>query len=77
MLHFQPWADFRRVRCPGNTGDFIKMAGAIGARLGNMVNAFRAQIIVEQALTDPDGVHNVFYIPGDSVMVVNRYGRRS
>ncbi len=76
MLHFQPGPIFGGCAAPGNTGDFIKMAGAIGARLGNMVNAFRAQIIVEQALTDPDGVHNVFYIPGDSVMVVNRYGRR-
>mgnify|MGYP000879218646 FL=1 len=76
MLHFQPGPSFGGCAAPTNSGDFIKMAGAIGAKLGNMVGAFRAEIIVEEALADPDGVHNVFYIPGDSVIEVNRYGRR-
>ncbi len=31
---------------------------------------------MEQALTDPNGVHNIFYVPGDSVLEVNRYGLR-
>jgi hypothetical protein len=52
------------------------MAGTIGAKLGNMAGAFRAQIVLEQALADPKGVHNVFFVPGDSVLMVNRYGRR-
>ncbi|MHB1314504.1 MAG: FAD-dependent oxidoreductase [Christensenellales bacterium] len=76
LLHFQRGPVIGGCAAPTNTGDFIKMAGAIGAKLGNMAGAFRAEIILEQALSDPDGVHNVFYIPGDSVLEVNRYGRR-
>lgn len=76
MLHFQRGPHFGGCAAPTNTGDFIKMAGAIGAKLGNTAGAFRAEIILEQALTDPNGVHNIFYVPGDSVMEVNRYGLR-
>ena len=76
MLHFQRGPHFGGCAAPGNTGDFIYMAGAIGAQLGNMASAWRAQIVLEQALADPDGVHNVFYVLGDSVLEVNRYGQR-
>ena len=76
MLHFQRGPHFGGCSAPTNTGDFIKMAGTVGAKLGNTAGAFRAEIILEQALSDPYGVHNVFYIPGDSVIEVNRYGRR-
>ncbi|NTU89105.1 MAG: FAD-dependent oxidoreductase [Actinobacteria bacterium] len=76
MLHFQRGPHFGGCAAPTNTGDFIRMAGLIGAKLGNMANAFRAEIVVEQALANPEGVHNVFYIPGDSVIEVNRYGHR-
>ncbi len=76
MLHFQRGPHFGGCAAPTNTGDFIKMAGAIGAQLGNMAGAFRAEIVLEQAIADPTGVHNVFYIPGDSILEVNRYGKR-
>jgi len=76
MLRFQRGPHFGGCAAPSNTGDFITMAGAIGAQLGNTAGAFRAEIVLEQALADPGGVHNVFYIPGDSVIEVNRYGQR-
>lgn len=76
VLAFQRGPQFGGCAAPTNTGDFIKMAGAIGAKLGNMAGAFRAEIILEQALAEPEGVHNVFFVPGDSVLEVNRYGRR-
>lgn len=76
MLHFQRGPHFGGCAAPTNTGDFIKMAGSIGAKLGNTAGAFRAEIILEQALSDPGGVHNIFYVPGDSVLEVNRYGCR-
>jgi len=76
MLHFQRGPHFGGCAAPSNTGDFVKLAGAIGARLGNMAGAFRAEIMLEPAITNPDGVHNVFYVPGDSVIEVNRYGKR-
>jgi len=76
MLHFQRGPHFGGCCVPTNTGDFVLMASAIGAKLGNMAGAFRAEIVLEQALNDPKGVHNVFYILGDSILEVNRYGLR-
>lgn len=76
MLHFQRGPQFGGCAAPTNTGDFVYLAGAIGAQLGNMAGAFRAQIVLEQALSDPDGSHNTFYIMGDSILEVNRYGQR-
>jgi 3-oxosteroid 1-dehydrogenase len=76
MLHFQRGPHFGGCSAPTNTGDFINLGGAIGTKLANMAGAFRAQIVVEAALAQPEGVNNVFYIPGDSVLEVNRYGNR-
>jgi len=76
MLHFQRGPHFGGCSVSTNTGDFVNMASAIGAKLGNMAGAFRAEIVLEQALNDPGGVHNVFYVLGDSILEVNRYGLR-
>ena len=76
MLRFQRGPHFGGCASPGSTGDFVYMAEAIGAQLGNMSSAFRAEIVLEQALEDPGGVHNVFYVMGDSILEVNRYGLR-
>lgn len=76
MLHFQRGPHFGGCSAPTNTGDFIEMAAEIGAKLGNMAGAFRAESILENVLSHPDGSNNVFYIPGDSVIEVNRYGKR-
>jgi 3-oxosteroid 1-dehydrogenase len=76
MLHFHRGPHFGGCAAPTNTGDFVNLGGAIGAKLANMAGAFRAQIMVEAALAQPDGVNNVFYIPGDSVLEVNKYGNR-
>ena len=76
MLHFQRGPHFGGCSAPTNTGDFIKIGGAIGAKLGNTAGAFRSELILEQALSDPNGVHNVFFIPGDSVLEVNKHGLR-
>ena len=76
MLHFQRGPHFGGCAAPTNTGDFALMAGAIGAELGNMAGAFRAELMLEPALSDPNGVHNVFYVLGDSILEVNRYGLR-
>jgi 3-oxosteroid 1-dehydrogenase len=76
MLHFQRGPHFGGCAASTNTGDFVLMASAVGAELGNMAGAFRAEIVLEQALSDPGGSHNVFYVVGDSVLEVNRYGLR-
>jgi hypothetical protein len=76
MLRFQRGPHFGGCAAPTNTGDFVYMAGAVGAQLGNTAGAFRSEIVLEQALANPLGVHNVFYVMGDSIIEVNRYGRR-
>ncbi len=76
VLRFQRGPQFGGCAAPTNTGDFVLLAGAIGTQLGNMAGAFRAEIVLEEALRDPNGVHNVFYVMGDSVLEVNKYGSR-
>lgn len=76
MLRFQRGPHFGGCAAPTNTGDFISAAGAIGAQLGNTAGAFRAEIVLEEAFRDPKGVHNVFYVMGDSIIEVNKYGLR-
>lgn len=61
---------------PSNTGDFVYIATEVGAQLGNMNNAWWAQIVLEQALTNSSVPTDVFNLPGDSSFLVNRYGRR-
>ncbi|MCR6544359.1 FAD-dependent oxidoreductase [Dehalobacterium formicoaceticum] len=76
MLHFGKGPIFGGCSAPSNTGDFITLAGEIGAKLGNMGGAFRAQSVFESVLENPGGSNNLFFIPGDSVLEVNRYGHR-
>jgi succinate dehydrogenase/fumarate reductase flavoprotein subunit len=76
MLRFQRGPHFGGCAAPTNTGDFVYMAGAIGALLGNMAGAFRAEVVLEQALNEPEGFYTVFFILGDSILEVDRYGLR-
>jgi len=62
---------------PGATGDFIDIAGAIGARLGQLAGAWRCQVVLEEALQSRALAAGVFFPPGDSVLQVNRYGVRA
>lgn len=61
---------------PWATGDFINIAGAGGARLGNMGGAWRTQILLEEALESSKLAAGVFFPPGDSMLQVNRHGVR-
>jgi 3-oxosteroid 1-dehydrogenase len=62
---------------PWATGDFINIAGAAGARMGNLSGAWRTQIMLEEALHDRHLAGGVYFPPGDSALQVNRYGRRA
>ena len=57
-------------------GDFVSIGSAAGAKLGNMNNAWWAQILFEQAVENSAVPMNVFIPPGDSMILVNRYGKR-
>jgi len=62
---------------PAAEGDFIDIATAAGARLGNIGGAWRTQILLEDALVSPYLVAGVFFPPGDSALQVNRHGVRA
>jgi len=61
---------------PASTGDFINIASAAGARLGNLFGAWRSQVVLETALEDSHLAGGVFFPPGDSAFQVNKYGVR-
>ena len=61
---------------PTNQGDFVNIAAAAGARLGNMQNAWWAQLPLEQALENPSVPTGIWCTPGDSMIQVNRKGLR-
>ena len=61
---------------PASTGDFISIAGAAGARVANMSGAWRTQIVFDEALSSRLLGQGVFFPPGDSMLQVNKYGRR-
>jgi hypothetical protein len=60
----------------GSTGDFLKIAGTVGAAMGTLGTAWRSQVLLEEALENRAVGLGVFYLPGDSMLVVNKYGRR-
>ncbi len=61
---------------PGSTGDFIPIAQAAGARMGPLNTAWRTQVLLEEALDNRAIGLGAFVLPGDSMIVVNKYGKR-
>lgn len=61
---------------PTNEGDFVYMGAGVGARLGNMANAWWAQTPLEWALENPSVPTGIWSTPGDSMIQVNRKGQR-
>ena len=59
-----------------STGDFISIATDVGAKMGNLSGAWRMQLPIEQAMASRVPVVGVFYVPGDSMIQVNKYGKR-
>ncbi|MEV1292692.1 FAD-dependent oxidoreductase [Pseudonocardia sp. NPDC049635] len=59
-----------------NTGDLLSIAREAGADLVNLNLGMRAPMVLERLVEDPAGVRGSFMIPGDSLIVVNRFGRR-
>ncbi len=62
---------------PWSTGDFISIAGAAGAQMGDLSTAWRSQVVLEEALKARTLAAGVFFPPGDSMIQVNRHGVRA
>ena len=60
----------------GNEGDFIYIAGAVGAQLRNMNYAWMCPIVFEKAMARDPELIGTFSPSGDSMIYVNREGRR-
>jgi hypothetical protein len=76
LLHYQPGPVWGGCAVPTNEGDFVRVAQALGAGLGHMQSAWRAQVVLEQALQFSSTPDDVFMPPGDSMVLVNRLGVR-
>ena len=61
----------------GSTGDFVSIGTSLGASLGNMTHAWWSQLVVELAIRNRATLRDVYSPYGDSMMMVNRYGRRA
>jgi succinate dehydrogenase/fumarate reductase flavoprotein subunit len=61
---------------PGSTGDFIPIAQEAGAMMGNLGLGWRSQVVLGEALKTRGIGLGAFVLPGDSMILVNKYGRR-
>lgn len=60
-----------------NQGDFVKIAIELGAQLGNMNEAWMQQEVLDEVLEYSSVPFGVFFLGGDSMIMVNKLGRRT
>ena len=61
------------IAASGSTGDLVGIAEALGARLANMNEAWLTPMVLDHG---PEPVSGAFRLPGDSMVLLNRYGQR-
>ncbi|XUX00704.1 MAG: FAD-binding protein [Dehalogenimonas sp.] len=76
ILHFQKGPTFGGCAVITNTGDLVYMGQAVGAQLSNMNGAWNAEIPLEPALELSSTPDDIWQPLGDSMILVNRYGKR-
>ncbi|HLY54084.1 MAG TPA: FAD-dependent oxidoreductase [Stellaceae bacterium] len=60
----------------GAVGDFVTIASRIGAQIANMQSAWRTQVVLEQALENRIVGAGAFFLPADSMVMVDGRGKR-
>jgi succinate dehydrogenase/fumarate reductase flavoprotein subunit len=58
------------------TGDFLDIAARLGVTFGNMGHAWWDQVAIEVALQQQPTIEDIWIPFGDSMVQVNKYGRR-
>lgn len=59
-----------------NEGDFVNIAAQVGAQLRNMQYAWMCPVPLEKALARDPSLVGMFSVAGDSMIFVNKHGRR-
>ncbi len=59
-----------------NEGDFIRISSSLGVQLGNMNYAWMCPISLEKALAKDPTMSGMFSVAGDSMIFVDKRGRR-
>lgn len=67
---------FGSCAVPQSQGDFVGLAAGAGAVAGTMSTAWHTQVVLEQALDNRVLGVGVFFVPSDSMVLVNKYGKR-
>jgi 3-oxosteroid 1-dehydrogenase len=62
---------------PSNTGDLVRIGTEAGAAFGGMHHGWWNQQVLEAVDDYANSVLDVWAIPGDSMVLVNRFGRRA
>lgn len=75
-LNFLRGPVFGGCAVPACQGDIVRLAAPLGAQLGNMQHAWWSEIVFETAAENPSVPNNVWLPFGDSMIIVNKYGRR-
>ncbi|MFA7587006.1 MAG: FAD-dependent oxidoreductase, partial [Novosphingobium sp.] len=61
---------------PGSTGDLIPISQEAGAKMGSLGLGWRSQVVLGEALANRGVGLGAFVLPGDSMILVNKYGKR-
>ncbi|RJG02479.1 FAD-dependent oxidoreductase [Noviherbaspirillum sedimenti] len=59
-----------------NEGDLIRISSPLGMQLGNMNHAWNCPVVYEKAVAKEGSMWGAFMPSGDSMVFVNKYGRR-
>jgi 3-oxosteroid 1-dehydrogenase len=77
MMHHLMQAPYLQgCGAPTNEGDFLRIAAALGAKLGNLHNVYRNEGIYEQGVASPSAYNCIWFHKGDSMLIVNGTGKR-